>query len=811
MKPIVAAVAVMAMASFASPALAGVAQEASLTLPIAAADIRAALGVRTRAPAAEVIGEVARRHFHLPGLQDASQPGLARLAARLAAARDGGSGDVVPLPGGPAFWRDVTDVGDETLAHRLLLDRELSLFYVGMTSLEPGMLAHVVADRELARRLLRRHAAVFAAFGASLAVRNGRVAVPGGPGAEPLWTRLTGVAPASASRFVEAIVSADRGRLAYFYDTVASLDDARVAFVFGATAGREGRFPEIASVFETIEPAWRVDAQPFRRPAFDPALALRFARVTPAGVLDGPEPLDALAYLRRVFGMRAADRRVPGAAASARRAFDAIAAAQRLGTAAGEMRAARPSLAIALERMGVSGDAMFARVNRAAESLDARLLLRDELTAIWQGALMVLSAAARHGALDASGRDAALAALAGAAEARDPYAAVVDWFVERAPDGGPVEPALIAWAAGSLRPVRVIWEGEALMLDTARGRLASLTRVLDHPRRLTIDDIVVLRDVQQQVSSTRPLDVAAIAAQLAPLLPRYASAARVHAALAPGADAYARVAALDGAPASVPDAGRDARYLLGNELLAAWRAALADAMRVIVYAQAVHAGDAAATSVADFARRHRFAPPERVSLAPIGPWEPARVAAGAALLVEGSLLDLDLAVPEMSLRRVPGEMPAEPVMLAGERAALARNAVLAQDAPERSADAARPAGAPGTARLALTGCPCLGAPPPPAGWRDLAGRWDAGLLGAASPDLAIRLAALAEADGLPADLVRPLMLVATTDVIERADPAHPDDREAMARAAASIDAGRFEQYMLVLIAEGTLGPGGPVR
>lgn len=811
MKPIVAAMAVMAMASSALPASAGVAQDASLTLPIPAADIRAALGVRTAAPTADIIGEVARRHFHLPGLQDASQPGLARLAAQLAAARGAGRGDVVALPGGVAFWRDVTELGEETLAHRVLLDRELSLFYVGLASLEPGMLAHVVADRELARRLLRRHAAVFAAFGASLAVRNGRVMVPGGPGAEPLWTRLTGVAPANASRFVEAIVSADRGRLAYFYDTVASLDDVRVAFVFGAAAGREGRFPEIAGVFQTIEPAWRVDAQPFRRPAFDPALALRFARVTPAGVLDGPEPLDALAYLRRVFGARAADRRAPGAVASARRAFDALAAAQRLGTAAGEMRAARPSLAIALERMGVSGDAIYARVNRAAAALDARLLLREELTAIWQGALTVLSAAARHGSADASARDAALVALAGAAEARDPYSAVVDWFVDRAPGGGPVEPAIITWAAGASRPRPVTWEGEALALDTARGRLASLTRVLDHPRRLTIDDILVLRDVQQQVSSTGPLDAAGLAARLAPLLPRYASAARVHATLAPGSAAYARVAALDSAPAALPDSGRDARYLLGNELLAAWRAALADALRVMVYAQAIHAGDAAATSVADFARRHRFAPPERVSLAPIGPWEPARVAADAGLLVEGSLLDLDLAVPEMSLRRVPGEMPAEPVMLAGERAALARNAVLAQDAPDRTAGAARPAGTPGTARLALTGCPCLGAPPPPAAWRDLAGRWDAGLLGAASPDLATRLADLAASAGLPDDLVAPLMLVATMDFIERADPAHPDDREAMARAAASIDAGRFEQYMLVLIAEGTLGPGGSAR
>lgn len=806
MKPLVAAVAVMAVALSTLPAAAQPGQDTSIRLPLDASEIREALGVVTTAPGSSVLEEIARRHFHLPGLRAASQPGLARLAMYVRNARKDGVGLSVPLPGGEAFWAEVTGLGGEALARGLLLERDVTLFHVALSSLDPGTLDYLLRNPDLAARLFRRHAPVFAAFGASIVVRGDRIELPGGADADPLWLRLTGTSPSNGARFIESLLAARRGRTAYFYDTLASLDAPRVAFVLGEDVEREDRFAAIAEIFETVDPTWRVDAQPFRRPPFDPSLALRFATVNDQGTLAGPEPLDALAYLRRLFGQRSADRRAPGAAAAARRAFDAMAAGQRLGRAAGEMRASRPSLALALERMGVRDDALFARVTRAASSLDARGPLGEDLIAIWQGALALLSAAARHGSLDAGARDAALTALADAAEAREPYAAVIDWLAARAVEGQLIDDALIAWSAGPSRPVPVTWEGELLVLDAARGRRAALSRVLDHPRRLTIDDILVLRDVQIQVSAMRPVDAARLAAQLAEVMPRYANAARAHALLGPGFASYSRLANRSAPTQAGIGVEGPARFALGQDLTAAWRTALADALRVMVYAHTIHAGNAAATSVADFARRHRFQPPERMSLAPAGPWEPGRVPADTTLRVEGSLLDLDLAVPEMRLRRVPEEMPIEPVMLAGERVALALNAVLAQDPSAGTSDVVSPSAV--TAHLPLSGCPCLGPAPTPAAWRALAGRWDAGLLGATSSDLANRLTELTSAAGLPPALVAPLMLVATTDVIERADHAHPDERDALARASATIDLERLEQYMLVLIAEGTLGPAG---
>lgn len=862
MRRIVLAFAVLAAVLPVRPAHADVPLWESLSLPAGVAEVRAALGIRSASPASDLILEVARKHFYLPGRHDARQPGFARLEQVLRAPAASAGRDSVPLPGGAALWLAASGKSGDALARALLLEPDAALFYTGLASLDARTLAFVASQPALARDLYRRRAPAFAAFGRAITVGNGRVEVPGGAGAEAVWATIAGVSPASPAAFISALMARGNGRLAYFYASVASLDEAHLRWVYGPAEDRAGRVAGLARIFEDVDPDWRVTAQPFRRPIFDPSFALRFARVTPDGGLAAPRPLDALAYLRGLFdtgGARAFD-----ALSIARRAFDGSAAASRAGAAVGAVRQARPALGIALERMGVTDDALAARVGQAAATLDARVALREELTITWQAALSLASSAARHGARD----DAALDALAGAVGAPDPFAAVLDWLVARSAGGASIEDGLIAWAAGRRPATAVTWEGSGLALDLAAWRRQAMRRALAHPRRLTLDDIVTLRKAQERVASREPLDAASLGA-LAPVMQRYDAAARVHAPLAEGAAAYRELLDRAGAGEIAPQA----RHLLSVRLLAAWRAAMVDALRVIVYAQTVNRPGTLPTSAADFARRHRFQPPERVSMAPAGPWELARVLASGELRLDGSLLELDLAVPEHVLRRPADEMPGEPVMLAGERAALARSVVLALDAAAAPAldaaasaiaagrkmlaeastaeaivalaaragmpaaranllawDAARDLAAArarfslaeiaavgglprvpaawGSARLALDGCPCLGSPPPPLAWPDLAGRWDSGLLTAASADLALRVIELAAAFDLPGALVAPVLLVAANDVIERADPADPDDRDALARAVGAIDAARFEAYMLVLITEGMLVPEG---
>ncbi|MDQ3170141.1 MAG: hypothetical protein M3Q55_08400 [Acidobacteriota bacterium] len=839
----------------------------SIDLPAGAPAVRAALGIQSDSPSSELVFEVARKHFYLPGRNDARQPGFARLEQALAGATAGETLRV-PLPGSVALWQEATGKAGAALTRALLIERDAALFYTGLAALDAATLEFFETQPALARTIYRQRAPVFAAFARALSVRDGRVVVPGGRTAEGLWTDLTGVTPSTPAPFIDAILKGNDGRLAYFYGALAALDEAHLRFVFGGEVERGDRLRGILRVFATVEPEWRLASQPFRRPSFDPFLALRFARVTAAGELAGDQRTDALTYLRKIFDAQNGARGAVDASASTRRVFEAAAAALRVGPEAGAIRATRPVLGMTLERMGVSDPRLLARVDAAAAALDARLSMREEITVVWQGAMSLLASAARGGS-DAASRDAALGELAATVSSRDPFASVLDWLAARVSgqENG-LEGALIAWAAGSRAPRSVIWEGQALALDLAASRRAAITRALAHPRRLTLDDVAALREVQELVASRAPLDAGALRARLEPIAARYDGTARVHAPLADGAGALRELLRLAGDG----DIESQARHALSVKLLAAWRAALVDTLRGIVYAQTINRPGMLATSANDFARRHRFQPPERVSFAPVGPWELARVVASGELRLDGSLLELDLAMPEQMLRRPSDEMPAEPVMLTGERSALAHAAVLGFDAPAHEGmaetaqairagrasigEAATPealvalgsrggmrlerasllaweaaqdpavararfslpeiaaigglASAAGwrTSQLSLDGCPCLGPPQAPSAWSDLMGRWDAGLLAAASPDLVLRIIELAASFELPPEIVAPILLVATNDVIEHADPSDPDDREAIARAVARIDAERFEHYMLALITEGTLVPSG---
>jgi len=58
-------------------------------------------------------------------------------------------------------------------------------------------------------------------YGSQIAVRSGRVQVPGGQAAEHAWQELVGASPGSPGEFVEHLCSRDRGWLAAYYDAIA--------------------------------------------------------------------------------------------------------------------------------------------------------------------------------------------------------------------------------------------------------------------------------------------------------------------------------------------------------------------------------------------------------------------------------------------------------------------------------------------------------------------------------------------------------------------------------------------------------------
>jgi hypothetical protein len=144
-----------------------------------------------------------------------------------------GGPDLVPLPLAPEVWqRSVLErsVPEERIAGAILSDRAAALLYVGLAALDEPTRSYFVAHQGMLRDIHRRYPGVFAAFGRSLRIENDRMMVPGGADAVRLWEALVGEKTTNPQRFILRLLAKDLGRLAFFYDTIAQLDDAHTRF-----------------------------------------------------------------------------------------------------------------------------------------------------------------------------------------------------------------------------------------------------------------------------------------------------------------------------------------------------------------------------------------------------------------------------------------------------------------------------------------------------------------------------------------------------------------------------------------------------
>jgi hypothetical protein len=73
-------------------------------------------------------------------------------------------------------------------------------------------------------------AALLDFYGAELSIRSGRVMVPGGPAAEPVWRQLVGAPPDSPEEFLTKLWSRDEGWLAAYFDALSRLKQSQLAY-----------------------------------------------------------------------------------------------------------------------------------------------------------------------------------------------------------------------------------------------------------------------------------------------------------------------------------------------------------------------------------------------------------------------------------------------------------------------------------------------------------------------------------------------------------------------------------------------------
>ena len=447
--------------------------------------------------------------------------GSARTCAPCSSPRRFRLGETVPLPLDASIWRETLlqrQVPDNQIIGAILSDRNTALLYHGLAGLDDETLAWLGPERETLRHLMR-HAGAFAVFGPSVRVRAGRIVVPGGTEAEPMWQTIIGADPARPSAFVRRLFGDESGLLAWFYDAIANLDEPRQRFATSAalpTPARIERVRALLDVFEHAGSEWQPEKQPFSRRPFDPGLTLDVMRINPDGTLTGPNqrgvwervfvddasgrpltrprepsafdpaPVDAAWLLSRLHRVPVdVGRRRLETFLFAQRVFPNAAATDPL--IVGTLRAygAFPSLMLTLERAGVTSTGTMSAMAARAQALtdigddQARTLALSE----FQASLGILDRIIRSGSLSKTDADSLVARLAIVDHASRGYGArIAAWIqkdlLSKLPDASgesldPLEDTLLAGMAGvratDARDRVVEWEGRRYRVNAPRA------------------------------------------------------------------------------------------------------------------------------------------------------------------------------------------------------------------------------------------------------------------------------------------------------------------------------------------------------
>jgi hypothetical protein len=566
--------------------------------------------------------------------------------------------------------------------------------YLGLMALDADTLGFFARQPRLINTLRDTVGPAFATFSRGIRVRQGIIEVPGGPETTPIWTSLVGRSPSDPERFIQALLGIDGGRLAYFYDTVASVLPHRQAFVLGLHLPAEERVAFVRRIYRKFidaAPGWDIASTPFDRPQLDPAIALMFVDALPDGTV-GPSWWAGL--LQEVFTKESWPRETAEPARTlstgrldaawivewvfadptqATTRFGVLRYAQRMFQATDVSHAVRvemalrarkdmPALALALERMNVRDPALIAALSSAAHRLTLAGPSDDGGSAMkrWQGALALLERLQQWSALPMSSVPALLEKLSELVPATGaiPPGAVAAWLVdvllpalgqENAIESEDQFLSLVA-AGSNVTEDPVTWEGLPYVFSGHRVRGASaisIRRASPGPRLHHL--IQLQRGIRRLVEGHLPEDGQAAATALAAVEPLMSSLPRVDGRPpAMVAEFRAALGAFQQASASETAAGRQ-----GASLLIALDVLTDAVVPSICYALAAAPVDAPETMAEAWLLHTVSRGPDADSLRLTAwqlPTSVVRPQGGTA--VAGSLLALDLALAPSRLVRV---------------------------------------------------------------------------------------------------------------------------------------------------------------
>jgi hypothetical protein len=730
-------------------------------------DIRRALASVDDGVAADrsqVLVELIRRSYHRPagGKQYQRDLFLGSVLAPLdlssgqSAALDDPP-ETLPLPLPPRIWIDLVFGGrttSQSLAGEILRSRNAALLYSGLLSLDDHTRYWLTTQPDLIAELASRHAAAFLVAAPGLRVTEGAVRVPGGASAESAWEALAGVHPSAPADFVRALLAHGAGRLAYFFGAMAQLTPAEIRFALNLdspdAAVRAAAARQLHAIFEHMAPTWKIEEQPFWRPALDPALLVADLRLEDDG---RPALPGTRRFWNLVFADAGPNRTRPGRAddfraaahgesvdfawlceqvfkgepGEQRRRYRLVLFASRtvrgvtpatVEDAIETVRAAGtyPALIAALERAKVSDVATFASAARRAAQLSA---IRSHPRAIralaqFQGALGLVTRAALRGSLPIDSLPEYVSSLSAVdlSHRGDYEGRLVRWLDEhlREPDrtaamaaavadshdalygyaAGPIERDLLRMLAGPapVEPRYVDWEGTRYRLDVTHAEAARLARLIGGEARPYLTSARALVLIADALDEGG-LDAAGLEREAGTFGQVAQALALDEAAGWDGTGVPRRYRQVDAALRRAARGG-DARSAtrLGPALRVLADDLLARGLLELAYAAALGHPERAPISANEAARRHDFGL-RSPGWGRNGPWQlpVAGTDSVRGWRVTGSLLGLDVKLAEFSLIRLSWKLPArKPTLSEVDRRVLTEAVALVEPMSLTDAD-----------------------------------------------------------------------------------------------------------------------------
>jgi hypothetical protein len=182
----------------------------------------------------------------------------------------------VPVLFGPNDWvvddkasKDAKKRNRDEPLDSLLRDPSLARIYWAMSRMSRETVTALLQNPGI--RKLIPFASVLDFYGTQISIRDGRLALPGGPSAEGAWKDLVGASPQAPAEFVTKLLAKDEGWLALYFDMVSRVSPTQQAYF--ADAHRLPRLYE-ALRGQNVSPS---PARPVFRP--DPGLLLLMTRL----------------------------------------------------------------------------------------------------------------------------------------------------------------------------------------------------------------------------------------------------------------------------------------------------------------------------------------------------------------------------------------------------------------------------------------------------------------------------------------------------------------------------------------------------